>query len=143
MLTKTYLKETLIPHDYQLHDSSETPIFWKKVRHRNQFDKMAFTLIVITMDTYTITIEGVNEMLIRRAVAAGAIVINSLEELDALRDIIYDNTLDCSPKEFETIFFFFEKQLTNLSNFERDSAEHQKALENINLLVLSANRAVM
>ena len=143
MLTETYLTKTLTAHDYQPYDSSETPIFWKKIVHRNGFNKMAFTLIVITMDTYTITIEGVNEMLVRRAVAAGAIVINSLEELDALRDIVYDNTLDCSPKEFETIFLFFEKQLADLSNFERDSAEHQKALENINLLVLSANRAVM
>lgn len=143
MLTKKYLTTLLTTYEYKTYQDEGNPVFWKKVHHQNAFDKMAFTLIIVTIDTYTLTIEGMNEMLIRRAVEAGVISIDSIEMFDALRDIVYDNTLDSSPKDFEPIFIFFEQQLAALSQFERFSDEHQKALEHIRLLVISANQTVM
>lgn len=144
MLTIDYFKEVLPNYNYELRTDMEVPVFWKRLNHRNPFDKLAFTLIVITIDLYTITIEGINEPLVSRALLAGAIEITSDEEYKALLDIIYDNTLDdLSSKEFEPIFQFFEQQLLVIENGTRKSDEYNKAIENIELLIASANDPIM
>jgi hypothetical protein len=141
MITLEYLNQLLPNHGYIRSEEDAFPIFWKKIQHKNHRDKYAFTLIIITLDTYTVTIEGMNEMLIRRAVDAGAIEIPDLETLDLLRDVVYDGTIDTSTKSFETIFNFFETQLTALQTEPTESDAHEAALVNINLLVDAANSA--
>lgn len=143
MLTQDYLQEKLSASNYSLKAGLELPVFWKRLNHRNGKDKLAFTLIVVTIDKYTISIEGMNEILVSKALQAGAIEITSEEDYKALLDIVYDNTLDATPKEFETIFHFFEQQLFILENGVRKTPEYDKALVNMQLLIDAANAPVM
>lgn len=141
MITLDYLNNKLPQHGYTIQENTEIPVFIKKINHRNFREKMAFTVIFITLDTYTVTIEGMNEMLIRRAVDAGAIEIPDLETFNLLRDIIYDTTTDTSVKAFETIFHFFEQQVETIETSNFDSDEYETALKNMRLLVDAANDA--
>lgn len=143
MITLDYLKNKLPNYGYVLQKTEEATVFIKKINHRNYREKMAFTVIFITLDDYAVTIEGMNEMLIRRAVDAGAIEIPDLETFNLLRDIIYDTTTDTEIKAFETIFHFFEQQVTEIetTNFKTD--EYETALHNMRLLVDAANSTPM
>lgn len=142
MIDLAYLKAKLAPFGYNLDTTGETPIFFKRVMHTNPNSLYAFTLVMITLDQYTVTIEGFNEMLINRAVKAGAISIDTYEELDALREIVYDNTLEAT-KEFETMLGFFEQQLATVVAHPIRSDEHEDALEKIQLMVEAAKAASM
>jgi hypothetical protein len=141
MITIAYLNSVLPDLGYELQqDENEgVTVFWKKIEHNNVKEKMAFTVIFITLDTYTITIEGMNEMLVRRAVKAGAVELESLQTLILLRDVIYDTTLDTSIKDFETIFNFFEAQIVYLPTTDFESDEYELAIKNIRILVDAAN----
>jgi hypothetical protein len=126
-------------YELQQDENEGVTVFWKKIEHNNVKEKMAFTVIFITLDTYTITIEGMNEMLVRRAVKAGAVELESLQTLILLRDVIYDTTLDTSIKDFETIFNFFEAQVVYLPTTDFESDEYELAIKNIRILVDAAN----
>lgn len=141
MINLEYLQNKLPEYGYELQTNTEIPGFIKKVIHRNHREKMAFTVIFITLDTYTVTIEGMNEMLIRRAVDSGVIEIPDLETFNLLRDIIYDTTTDISIKAFEVIFHFFEQQLTQLETTDFATDEYELALKNLRILVDAANNA--
>lgn len=141
MITLEYLNQKLPNYGYVLQENTDVPVFIKRVNHRNFREKMAFSVIFITLDKYTVTIEGMNEMLIRRAVDAGAIEIPDLETLNLLRDIVYDTTTDTSIKAFETIFHFFEQQVTELEKPHYGSDTYEVALKNMRLLVDAANDA--
>lgn len=143
MITLAYLQHKLPEYGYEFQENEETVFFVKKVNHRNYRDKMAFSVIFITLDEYAVTIEGMNEMLIRRAVDAGAIEIPDLETFNLLKDIIYDTTTDTEIKAFETIFHFFEAQLTTLETNDFESKSYDTALTNLRLLVEAANAAPM
>lgn len=140
MINLEYLKDKLLPKDFTLDMKGEVPVFYKRVVHRNGSSLYAFTLIMVTLDKYTVTIEGFNEILITRAVKADAISIDSYEELDALREIVYDDTHE-DVKRFETMLAFFEQQMEIVINEPVKSDEHQKALENISLMVAAAKSA--
>ncbi len=139
MIELNYLKNKLPKYGYILQENSELTVFIKKINHRNYKEKRAFTVVFITIDEYAVTIEGMNEMLIRRAVEAGAIELPDLETLNLLRDIIYDVTTDSEIKSFETIFHFFEQQLAILETDDFESAAYQSTLKNLQLLVDAAN----
>lgn len=140
MIDLAYLKAKLAPFGYNLDTTGDTPIFFKRVLHSNPNSLYAFTLMMVTLDQYTVTIEGFNEMLINRAVKAGAIAIGTYEELDALREIVYDNTLE-AVKEFETMLGFFEQQMGAVIAHPVRSDEHQDAVEKIQLMVEAAKAA--
>ena len=137
MIDIKYLKEKLEPKGFVLETAGEIPMFFKRFTHKNGSSLNAFTLVMVSLDKYTVTIEGFNEILISRAVKANAISIDTYEELDALREIVYDDTLE-SVKRFETLFAFFEMQLDIVVNQPVKSDEHQKALENIALMIDAA-----
>ena len=140
MIDLAYLKTFLTPFGYELEARADRPIFFKRVIHKNGSSLYAFTLILITLDKYTVTIEGFNEILIARAVKADAISINSIEELDALREIVFDDTHD-EVKQFELMFKFFEQQLDIILSNPVRSDEHQEALNNIEIMVNMAKAA--
>lgn len=142
MINLEYLTKKLLPLGYQLDERQELPVFFKKILHRNGSSIYAFTIVLVTLDIYTVTVEGLNEILIARAVAAKALEINSFEELDALREIVYDNTFE-DVKHFEARFDFFEKQLEILVNTPVGSDEQEQALEYIALMVTAAKANVM
>ena len=137
MINLNYLKNSLLPLGYQLDEKGELPIFYNRVLHKNPNSIYAFTLIIVTLDKYTVTIEGLNEMLIHRAIKAKAIEVNSYEELDALREIIYDNTHE-EVKQFNIMVNFFETQMKEVYAHPIKSDEHQKALANIQLMIEAA-----
>jgi hypothetical protein len=143
MINLEYLKTKLSEYNYTLQDSDEITVFVKGVSHRNYRDKMAFSVIFITLDEYAVTIEGMNEMLIRRAVEAGAIEVPNLEAFNMLKDIIYDTTTDTEIKTFESVFHFFEQQLATLETNDFDTKTYRTAIENLRLLVEAANAAPM
>jgi hypothetical protein len=140
MIDLNYLKAYLKPHGYQIYNDGEFPVFFKRVMHKNGHSLFAFTLVMITLDKYTVTIEGLNEILITRAVNAKAIEINNYDELDALKEIVFDDTRD-SKEDFERMFNFFEQQLQQVISYPLKSDEHQKAIEMIELMVKKANQA--
>jgi hypothetical protein len=137
MIDIQYLKEKLEPRGFVLETAGEMPMFFKRLTHKNGSSLYAFTLIMVSLDKYTVTVEGFNEILINRAVKANAISIDTYEELDALREIVYDDTLD-DMKRFETLFTFLSAQLDVVVSEPVQSDEHQKALENISLMVDAA-----
>ena len=137
MIDIEYLKDKLEPKGFVLETKGEIPMFFKRLIHKNGSSLYAFTLIMVSLDKYTVTVEGFNEILINRAVKANAISIETYEELDALREIVYDDTLE-DVKRFETLFTFFETQLEAVVNEPVQSGEHQQALENITLMVDAA-----
>jgi hypothetical protein len=140
MITATYLTNFLPQFGYVRQEIDDAFVFWKRVPHRNPREKMAFSVIFITLDEYTVCIEGMNELLVRRAVNAGAIELESLEQVNLLRDVIYDATIDTSTKSFETIFYFMEKQLAALLRSHADeNNDYEEALINLRLLVDAAN----
>lgn len=140
MIDLKYLQEYLKPHGYQIYNDGEFPVFFKRVMHKNGHSLFAFTLMLVTLDKFTVTIEGLNEILITRAVNAKAIEINNYDELDALKEIVFDDTRD-EKQNFERMFTFFEQQLQQVINHPIKSEEHQKAIEMIELMVQKANQA--
>ena len=141
MIDIKYLKDKLEPKGFVLETTGAIPMFFKRLTHKNGSSLYAFTLVMVSLDKYTVTVEGFNEILINRAVKANAISIETYEELDALREIVYDDTLD-DMKRFETLFTFFEMQLDIIVNEPVQSDKHHKALENIGLMIDAAKATV-
>jgi hypothetical protein len=140
MIDLEYLKDKLIPRGFELEERGEMPMFYKRVNHKNGSSIYAFSLIMVSFDKYTVTIEGFNEILITRAIKANVISIETYEELAALREIVYDDTHEIV-KRFETMLNFLEMQLEKIVNTPINSEEHQNALHNIELMVNAAKSA--
>jgi len=133
-----YLRTTLQPLGYQLDLSQEKPIFWKNIPHQDLQHRYAFSLVMVTLDHHTYLIEGLNEPLLRRAIRAGVIEVSSEEDVDALKDIVFEGVFE-DRKRLERILDFFERQLDTLTQYPIESDEYKKALSNIALLVEAAN----
>ncbi len=132
------LEQMLSPFGYQQDLSQEKPIFWKKIKQNDVRSAYAFSLVMITLDTFTICIEGLNEPRLKHAIQAGIIEINSPEDVDALKEIVFETTFDNSLK-LQTVLPFFEEQLTIIELEPHYTQIYKKALSNIELLVEAAN----
>lgn len=132
------LEELLTPFGYQKDLTQGTPLFWKKVKQNDLRSPYAFSLIMITLDTFTICIEGLNEPRLKRAINAGLIEINSPEDVEALKEIVFETTLD-NQERLKTVLPFFEQQLKVIESEPIYSDVYKKALANIELLVDAAN----
>lgn len=132
------LEELLAPFGYQKDLTQGTPLFWKKVKQNDLRSPYAFSLIMITLDTFTICIEGLNEPRLKRAINAGLIEINSPEDVEALKEIVFETTLD-NQERLKTVLPFFEQQLKVIESEPIYSDVYKKALANIELLVDAAN----
>jgi hypothetical protein len=137
MLTN-FLKTSLEPYAYQFDDSQEHPFFWKQVKQNDLRSEFAFSLVLITILDHTITIEGLNEPRLRRAIQAGLIEVQSAEDLDSLKELVFEVDLD-EMEKLQTILPFFEQQIAVLENQPIHTAEYKRALANIALLVEAAN----
>lgn len=138
MIHQQYLEQKLFPLGYQLDESQGLPLFWKKVKHEDLRSPYAFSVVLITLHPHIVRIEGLNEPRLRRAIRMGLIEINSEEEVDALKEVIFEGTLD-QTQRLEMILPFFEQQLMNIEAHPLDSEPYLKALDNIELLVEAAN----
>ncbi|MGH1339608.1 MAG: hypothetical protein ACRBFS_26050 [Aureispira sp.] len=136
--TLEQLASLLKPFGYQKDLTQGTPLFWKKVQQNDLRSPYAFSLIMVTLDTFTICIEGLNEPRLKRAINAGLIEINSPEDVEALKEIVFETTLD-SQERLKTVLPFFEQQLDTIEQEPIDTDAYKKALSNIELLVDAAN----
>jgi len=85
-----------------------------------------------------VLIEGLNEPRIKRAIKAGLIEITSPEELDQLKEVVFESTLENSHK-LKSILPFLEQQLQILEAEPIHTKTYKEALANIELLVDAAN----
>lgn len=136
--TLEQLEGLLNPFGYQKDLTQDTPLFWKKVKQNDLRSPYAFSLIMITLDIFTICIEGLNEPRLKRAINAGLIEINSPEDVEALKEIVFETTLD-NQERLKTVLPFFEQQLQTIETEPIYTDNYKKALANIELLVEAAN----
>lgn len=132
------LEQLLFPLGYKQDLSQAKPIFWKNVRQNDLRNPYAFSLVIVTLDQFTVFIEGLNEPRLKRAIDAGIIEINSPEDVEALKEIVFETTLD-NQQKLETVLPFFEEQLTVIETEPIYSSFYKRALANIELLIEAAN----
>ena len=132
------LEQILFPLGYMQDLTQSKPIFWKKIAQNDLRSPYAFSVVIITLDEFTVCIEGLNEPRLKRAIDAGIIEINSPEEVEALKEIVFETTLD-NYKKLETVLPFFEDQLEILETEPIYTKNYKRALANIELLVEAAN----
>lgn len=132
------LEALLTPFGYHKDLTQGTPLFWKKVKQNDLRSPYAFSLVMITLDTFTVCIEGLNEPRLKRAINAGLIEINSPEDVEALKEIVFETTLD-NQERLKTVLPFFEQQLKVIESEPIYTDAYKKALANIELLVDAAN----
>lgn len=137
-LTLDTLQQLLQPFGYQQDQTQEKSLFWKRVQQRDLRSPYAFSLVLITLDALTIYVEGINEPRIKRAINAGLIEINAPEDLEALKEIVFEATLD-QTERLETVLKFLDQQLTTIEQEPVDTPAYETALSNIELLVEAAN----
>lgn len=132
------LEQLLFPLGYKQDLTQSKPLFWKKVRQNDLRSPYAFSLVIVTLDEFTVFIEGLNEPRLKRAIDAGIIEINSPEDVEALKEIVFETTLD-NQQKLETVLPFFEEQLNTIETEPIYSKPYKRALANIELLIEAAN----
>lgn len=132
------LNELLLPLGYELDESQENTVFWKQIKQNDTRSAYAFSLVMATLDNFTLRIEGLNEPRLRKAIRAGIIEIKNEEDVEALKEVVFESTLD-RPSRLKTILPFFEKQLNTISSEPIHTDSYRTALDNIELLVDAAN----
>lgn len=132
------LEQLLFPLGYKQDLSQSKPIFWKKIDQNDLRSPYAFSLVIVTLDEFTVFIEGLNEPRLKRAIDAGIIEINSPEDVEALKEIVFETTLD-NQQKLETVLPFFEEQLNVIETEPIYSKLYKRALANIELLIEAAN----
>jgi hypothetical protein len=132
-----FVENILAPYHYQLDTTQIRPFFWKHIEQNDLRSPYAFSLILVTFWDYTVTIEGLNEPRLKRAIEAGLIEINSEEDVDALKELIFESEYD-TLKKMEVVVPFFEQQLSVISQEPIHTDNYRRALANISLLVEAA-----
>jgi hypothetical protein len=133
------LEQKLRPYGYERDESQEPLIvFWKQIEHEDVKNSYAFSLVLISLDEHSLRIEGLNEPRLRKAIRAGLIQINSAEDVEQLKEVVFETTLD-QVERLDGILPFLHQQLQTLQEAELNSPSYQKALANIELLVEAAN----
>lgn len=132
------LEQLLSPLGYRQDLTQDKPIFWKKVQQNDLRSPYAFSLVIVSIDEFTICIEGLNEPRLKRAIDAGIIEINSEEDVEALKEIVFETMFD-NDQKLKTVLMFFEEQLQIIENEPIYSKDYKRALANIELLVEAAN----
>ncbi|BDS13219.1 hypothetical protein [Aureispira anguillae] len=132
------LEQLLFPLGYQQDLTQSKPIFWKRIHQNDLRSPYAFSLVIVTLDEFTVFIEGLNEPRLKRAIDAGIIEINSPEDVEALKEIVFETTLD-NQQKLETVLPFFEEQLNTIESEPIYTKAYKRALANIELLIEAAN----
>jgi len=137
-IDKEHLSALLAPLGYQLDTTKEVPVFWKRLSTNDLRSAYAFTIVLVTLNSHTVCIEGLNEPRIERAVKAGLIEIKEEEDLEELKEVLFECTLE-SDNKLQTILTFLEKQLTIITSHPIHSDPYKEAISHIELLVDTAN----
>lgn len=137
-LSLNELEQLLFPLGYRQDLTQSKPIFWKQIQQNDLRSPYAFSLVIVTLDEFTVCIEGLNEPRLKRAIQAGMIEINSPEDVEALKEVVFETTLD-NTRKLETVLPFFEEQLQIIEQEPIHSKDYKRALANIELLIEAAN----
>ena len=137
-LTLDELQQLLEPFGYQQAPEEEKPLFWKRIHKHNIRSPYAFSLVLITMDALTLYVEGINEPRINLAVKEGLIEINGPEDFEALKEVVFETTLDQTSR-LVAVLEFLEEQLKTIEQEAIDTPAYETAIDNIELLVEAAN----
>ncbi len=133
----SYVESLVAPYGYQLDTSGERIFFWRAIEQNDLRSPYAFSLVLITFWDHTITIEGLNEPRLKRAIRAGLIEVNTEEEVDALKELVFEADYD-NLKKLQVVLPFFEQQLATIERDAIHTPEYKRALANIQLLVEAA-----
>ncbi len=133
-----YLKELLFPLGYKLDLEKEYPVFWKQIDQNDLRSQYAFSVITATLHSHSLRLEGLNEPRLIRAIKAGQVQIEKIEDLENLREVLFETTLD-DIGNLEALLSFLELQLQVISSQPIYSDEYKTALKNIELIVQAAN----
>ncbi len=138
VISVSKLEELLSAYRYTLDLSQEKPIFWRRLNPNDLRSPFAFSLVMITLDDYSLVIEGINEPRIKRAIDAGVIEVTTPEDFEVLKEVVFETTLE-NDRKLKTVLPFFEEQLNTLEAYPIYSDEYKRAIANIQLLVEAAN----
>ena len=133
-----YLKILLAQYNYQFDDSQERSFFWKQIKQNDLRSAFAFSLLLITILDHTVIIEGLNEPRLRRAIQAGLIEVQTSEDLDKLKELVFEADID-ELQKLALVLPFLEEQIAIISSQPIHTENYKKALANIALLVEAAN----
>lgn len=133
----SYVEQLLTPYGYQIDTSGERTFFWRHIAQNDLRSPYAFSLVLVTFWDYTITIEGLNEPRLKRAIRAGLIEVNTQEEVDALKELVFETGYE-NIQKLRVVLPFFEQQLAVIEKDPIHTPEYKRALANIELLVEAA-----
>lgn len=134
-----FVENIIKEYGYQFDATQEKPFFYRHIAQNDLRSPYAFSVVLITFGNYTVTIEGLNEPRLKRAVRAGLIEINGMEDIDALKELVYEADYDQLEK-LKVVFPFFENQLAIIANEPIHTDNYKRALSNIQLLVEAAEQ---
>lgn len=134
-----YLKDLLFPIGYKLDDSKEYPIFWKQITQNDLRSKYAFSIVTATLHSHSLRIEGLNEPRLIREIKAGHIELEKPEDIDNLREVLFETTID-DVGRLVPVLTFLEQQLAIVGNTPIYAPEYKQALKNIEMMVHAANQ---
>lgn len=134
-----YLKKLLVPRGYKLDSSLEFPVFWKRIGQNDTRSKYAFSIVTATMHSHSLRIEGLNEPRLQNEIKAGKVTIETDEDIEKLKEVVFETTLDTRGK-LEVILEFFEQQVAIIGSEPIYTDSYKAALNNIKLIVDAANQ---
>ena len=133
------LRQLLLPLGYTLDYSEAQPFYWKHIEHGDTEQAYAFTLVMVTLQEGLVRIEGLNEPMLRKAIRSGRLDIESPEDVEALKELIFEGDLEAEERRLRNILPFLEQQLQALEEEAPQSEGFRRALNNLALLVESAS----
>ena len=134
-----FVENIIKDYGYQFDATQERPFFYKHITQNDLRSPYAFSVVLITFGDYTVTIEGLNEPRLKRAIRAGLIEINGIEDIDALKELVYEADYDQLNK-LAVVFPFFQTQIDIIGSEPIHTEQYKKALANIQLLVEAAEQ---
>ncbi len=138
-ISLSYLQTLLFPLGFKLDQEQEYPVFWKKVAQKDIRSVYAFSIITATLHQYSFRLEGLNENRLMKQIRAGKIVLESEEDIEQMREVLFETTLDDAGRLEPTLNFLLQ-QLSVLETEPMHSEIYKQALKHIELMVAAANQ---
>ena len=113
--------------------STEYPIFYRPFSIQHLGSPFAFTVLTVTLWPHSYILEGLNDFRLQRALRAGIIELESPEQLDEFKEVLFESTYDQYDK-FVAILRFVIDQLFILEQEKRHTDAFKKALVDLEMV---------
>lgn len=129
------IEQLLKPFGFQKADLAdhEYPVFLKRFDVQHLGSPFAFTVLTCTLWPHSYILEGLNEFRLERALRAGIIELESPEQIDELKEVLFESTYD-QYDQCTAILRFVIEQLQNLEQHKRHTDIFKKALVDIEMV---------